>query len=297
MTISSPLTIPFTPCPERFSNFSGVKTVMFFSSEKRTIAVASGCELPFSRLAESAIISSSDSPDKAETSVTTGVPFVMVPVLSRTTISVFPASSRAVAVLNKSPFFAPFPLPTIMATGVARPKAHGQLMTSTDIACVREVAKFFVTAIHTIKVTIATQMTLGTNIPDTLSAVFAIGAFEADASCTSLTMRPSVESPPTEVAFAVIKPLTFVVPEITLSPTDLSTGILSPVTADSLTEPLPDNITPSAGKFSPGRTTNASPVERFESGISFSSPSLITLAVSGARFINPFIADVVFPLL
>lgn len=62
-----------------------------------------------------------------------------------------------------------------MATGVARPKAHGQLMTSTDIACVREVAKFFVTAIHTIKVTIATQMTLGTNIPDTLSAVLQSG--------------------------------------------------------------------------------------------------------------------------
>ena len=31
------------------------------------------------------------------------------------------------------PFFAPMPLPTMIATGVARPSAHGQLMTSTEM--------------------------------------------------------------------------------------------------------------------------------------------------------------------
>ena len=35
--------------------------------------------------------------------------------------------------LNKIPFFAPIPLPTIIATGVARPRAQGQLITKTDI--------------------------------------------------------------------------------------------------------------------------------------------------------------------
>ena len=34
---------------------------------------------------------------------------------------------------GKMPFFAPRPLPTMMATGVARPSAHGQLMTSTEM--------------------------------------------------------------------------------------------------------------------------------------------------------------------
>ena len=42
-------------------------------------------------------------------SVTFGSPEVMVPVL------------------------APRPLPTMIATGVARPSAHGQLMTSTEM--------------------------------------------------------------------------------------------------------------------------------------------------------------------
>ena len=57
----------------------------------------------------------------------------MVPVLSNTTVCTRPVSSREAAVLNSRPFFAPRPLPTMMATGVARPKAQGQLMTSTEI--------------------------------------------------------------------------------------------------------------------------------------------------------------------
>ena len=66
-------------------------------------------------------------------SVTLGSPLVIVPVLSSATISIFPVSSRDDAVLNIMPFFAPIPLPTIIATGVASPRAHGQLITRTDI--------------------------------------------------------------------------------------------------------------------------------------------------------------------
>ena len=57
----------------------------------------------------------------------------MVPVLSRAMISVLPAASSDAAVLNRMPFLAPSPLPTMMATGVASPRAQGQLMTSTEI--------------------------------------------------------------------------------------------------------------------------------------------------------------------
>ena len=39
------------------------------------------------------------------------------------------ADMSAAAVLNRMPFLAPTPLPTMMATGVARPRAQGQLMT------------------------------------------------------------------------------------------------------------------------------------------------------------------------
>ena len=66
-------------------------------------------------------------------SVTVGSPEVMVPVLSSATIWMRPVSSREAAVLNRMPFFAPTPLPTMIATGVARPSAHGQLMTSTEM--------------------------------------------------------------------------------------------------------------------------------------------------------------------
>ena len=65
--------------------------------------------------------------------VTRGSPVVIVPVLSSATICTRPVSSSAAAVLNSSPFLAPSPLPTMMATGVASPSAHGQLMTSTEI--------------------------------------------------------------------------------------------------------------------------------------------------------------------
>ena len=48
---------------------------------------------------------------------------------------------------------APFPVPTIMATGVAKPSAQGQEITNTQIAAVRENSKVFPAIIHTIKAT------------------------------------------------------------------------------------------------------------------------------------------------
>ena len=65
--------------------------------------------------------------------MTWGSPAVMVPVLSRTTTWVLPAFSSETAFLNRMPCLAPTPLPTIMATGVASPRAQGQEMTSTEI--------------------------------------------------------------------------------------------------------------------------------------------------------------------
>ena len=63
---------------------------------------------------------------------------VTVPVLSRTTVSILPAVSSETAVLKRIPFFAPTPLPTIIATGVASPNAHGQLITRTEMALASE---------------------------------------------------------------------------------------------------------------------------------------------------------------
>lgn len=47
------------------------------------------------------------------------------------------ASSSAAAFLNRIPFMAPMPVPTITAIGVASPSASGQAMTNTVIVRVR----------------------------------------------------------------------------------------------------------------------------------------------------------------
>ena len=117
-------------------------------------------------------------------SVSTGLPLVMVPVLSRAIISTFPAASKEAAVLNKSPFFAPTPFPTIMATGVASPKAQGQLITNTATALERASENVPPLKRITTKVSMAIPITAGTKTPEIWSAILAIGALVAAASDT-----------------------------------------------------------------------------------------------------------------
>ena len=75
-------------------------------------------------------------------------------------------------------------MPTITATGVASPKAQGQLITKTDIPLASAYPKAAPDISHTKIVTIAITITVGTKSPDTLSATLAIGAFVAVASLT-----------------------------------------------------------------------------------------------------------------
>ena len=132
-------------------------------------------------------------------SVTTGFPVVMVPVLSRTTIFARPAASKEEAVLYKIPFCAPFPFPTIMATGVARPKAQGQEITKTAMARSKEKATSAPVRSQIIAVIRASTKTVGTKTPATLSAIFAMGAFVAAASETIWIIFEMVVSEPTRV--------------------------------------------------------------------------------------------------
>ena len=118
------------------------------------------------------------------TSVTRGLPSVMVPVLSKTTMSVLPVCSRLTAVLKRMPFLAPTPLPTIMATGVARPRAQGQLITSTEMPLASAKLNSLPSSSHTRMVTIEMEITTGTKTPETLSAILAMGALVAAASLT-----------------------------------------------------------------------------------------------------------------
>ena len=87
-----------------------------------------------------------------------------------------------------------------MATGVARPNAQGQLMTSTEIALAMAKLNGRPAINQPIRVSREMPITAGTKMPDTLSAILASGAFVAAASDTVLMICASVVSYPTRVA-------------------------------------------------------------------------------------------------
>ena len=138
-------------------------------------------------------------------------------------------------------------------------------------------------------------MTAGTKTPETLSAMRAIGAFVAAASLTIWMICEKVVSSPTLVARALINPDWFIVAAETVSSTFLSTGIDSPVSADSSIAVVPSMITPSTGIDSPGFTTKMSPDFTSSIPTSACSPSRSITAVFGAIFIRFLRASVVRP--
>ena len=94
-----------------------------------------------------------------------------------------------------------------------------------------------------------------------------------------------------------MKPLWLSVAAETLSPSALSTGMLSPVRALSFTALWPSSTMPSTGMFSPGRTTKMSPFSTSSTPTVTSWPFRTTVAVLGASFIRLLSASVVLPLL
>ena len=144
-------------------------------------------------------------------SVACSLPCVRVPVLSNTTQSSSCAVSSASPDFTNIPFSAALPVPTIIATGVANPNAHGHDITSTAIADDRANSTVAPAKSHTIAVNTDMPITIGTNIPETLSASLAIGARELPASCTSLIISANIVSSPTLVARRRMKPLRLIV--------------------------------------------------------------------------------------
>ena len=150
--------------------------------------------------------SSSETPGARRTSVTRGAPAVTVPVLSSTTASTLQAVSSASADLMRIPLAAPRPVPTMMAVGVARPRAHGQEITRIEMACVSAVATSPASASQATNVTAAMAMTTGTKTPAILSAMRSMGALELVASSTRRMIPASVVSSPTARASRASQP-------------------------------------------------------------------------------------------
>ena len=120
-------------------------------------------------------------------------------------------------------------------------------MTTTATAEVSELPTSpAVAIIHATKVTAAIPSTTGTNTPATLSARRAMGALVAFASSTSWMMRARGSCrAPTRVARNVNEPVRLIVAALTVSPAPFSTGMDSPVSADSSTDDAPSITTPS----------------------------------------------------
>ena len=130
---------------------------------------ASGCSEPCSKLAAIFKMSSLE-PSSATMSVTSGLPLLSVPVLSKIIVSILFAASSGSPPRIKIPCSAPLPVATMMLVGVARPIAHGHAMTITDTNARTAKVTLAPSASHAINVTMLMPITTGTNHDETQSA-------------------------------------------------------------------------------------------------------------------------------
>ena len=193
-----------------------------------------------------------------------------MPVLSSTTVSTRRVDSSTSGPLIRMPIWAPRPVPTSNAVGVARPSAHGQAMIRTATAAVNAAVAPTPAPSQKASVTTATAITIGTNTPEMRSARRCTAALPFWASSTSFAICASWVSEPTRVARTTSRPPALTQAPTTVSPTATSTGTDSPVSMDASTAERPSTTSPSVAIFSPGRTTNRSPTASSEVGMRFS---------------------------
>ena len=230
--------------------------------------------------------------------VTVGRPSVRVPVLSTTTWVRREALCRASLLRMSTLAWAARLVPTMMAIGVARPRAQGQAMTSTAMAVVRAKASRGSGPMnsHQANEAAAMRITIGTNTPAIRSTSRPMGGLDIWAERTMRMMRASVVSSPSRLTRRTKAPERFMVPPVTASPSSRATASGSPVSMDSSMVVRPSVITPSMGTFSPGRTRTRSPTRNSDTGISAWPAARTTRAVVARRPISALIASLVVRL-
>ncbi len=203
---------------------------------------------------------------------------VTVPVLSSTMVSTRRVDSRTSGPLSRMPSWAPRPVPTISAVGVASPRAHGQAMIRTATAAVKAATAPAPLPSQYPKVPTASAMTTGTKTAEIRSARRWAAALPFCASSTSRAIRASWVSEPTRVASTTSRPPALTVAPVTVSPGETSTGTDSPVSIEASTADAPSTTRPSVAMVSPGRTTKWSPTDSSATGTRTSRPSRRTAA-------------------
>ena len=279
-TMRSP-TRPATPAPGRTAT-SEARSVGRWAAQ---MALAIGCSMSASTAAATSRTSSVASPPTGATATTVAIPMVRVPVLSKATVSTAASRSRASAFRMRMPRAEARPQPTIIATGVARPMAHGQATSRTAMALSTAVPRFEAMSHQPRKVAAATSSTIGTNTPLTRSARRSIGAFWVRASSTTCWRRARTDSVATARTSTTRTPSPLRVPPMTRLPGPCSTGRGSPVNIDSSTADQPSTTSPSSGIVSPGGPGHGprrGPPRVARSGRSVDSTPVRPAAPSGA---------------
>ena len=112
-------------------------------------------------------------------------------------MSTLRVDSRISGPLISRPSWAPRPVPTSSAVGVASPSAHGQAMISTATAAVKAKVRPSPAPSQKPSVATASPITTGTKTPEMRSASRWTGALPVWASVTSLAIWASAVSAPT----------------------------------------------------------------------------------------------------
>src|SRR5215218_3007077 len=225
----TPSTLAVTPRPviERKSPACGRSPR---SRAAATIARASGCSLSASA-APASRSSPSASPSTAATPVTAGSPVVRVPVLSNRTASTVRIRSSASRSVTRIPLRALSAVEMAITSGIARPSACGQAITST--VTVRSTAlPGSPRSNQAAKVTTPTPTANQNSSAAARSASAWARERDACARSTSRRMPASAVASPTAPTRTRIAESAINDPATTRSPTDLATGLDSPVIGD-----------------------------------------------------------------
>mmetsp|Transcript_34232 Transcript_34232/g.97907 ORF Transcript_34232/g.97907 Transcript_34232/m.97907 type:complete len:355 (+) Transcript_34232:826-1890(+) len=283
MRTTAPSTVHSTPqaTSERQPSASGSsRSAGSASRAARTSAWASGC----CEGASATAICSHSLPalSKPWDATTEGRPHVSVPVLSSTTACTLFRASKLSTDLTKAPRrLAATPVATITAVGVARPRAQGQAIISTDMLrssanCQSEKGTRPLRSrgrpIQPRNVAAAMRKIAGTKKEATRSASRWTRGEVSCADSTSRMISASVVELPTAVTSTSALPATSTLPPTSSEPRLFVMASDSPVSSDSSTcTSSSHRSVPSAGIVAPASTRRKSPTCTRSMGRSSSS--------------------------
>ncbi len=220
----------------------------YFSCASVTIERPSG--VSSARLAKSAASASASrrTPGIGRNSVAIRLPWVMVPVLSSSSVSTSPAASTARPLVAMTFFLSRRSIPAMPIADSRPPMVVGIRQTSSATIAVAESARLEYLASGT-SVTQASRKTMVRPTSRMWSAI-SLGVFWRAAPSTSEIMRSRNDSPGSLTIRTTIRSESTLVPPVTAErspPLSRMTGADSPVIADSSTEAIPSTISPSPG--------------------------------------------------